>query len=216
MPRFKVPEVTVERLCIYLRALDKFTEDTILSSRGLATLVGTTDAQIRKDLAYFGGFGIPGQGYQVGKLREEISRILALDRMWKIAIVGAGKLGTALVGYPGLKKRKEFKIVAIFDNDPRKIGQKIEGIEIFPVERIAQIISELEVKIGVITTPASAAQKIAEMLVEGGVEGILNFAPVRLIVPDKVKIKNVDLSMELEVLSYFLAKQIKEKRKVKE
>ncbi|RLE11725.1 redox-sensing transcriptional repressor Rex [Candidatus Aerophobetes bacterium] len=213
MPRFKIPEITIERLSIYLRALSKFSDDSIISSQGLAEIVGTTGAQVRKDLAYFGEFGIPGQGYQVGKLRDEISHILALDRSWRLALVGAGKLGTALLAYPGFK-RKEFQIVVVFDNDPNKVGKKIGGKVIQGVEEIRKLLPQYGVKIGIITTPAEAAQDVADELVEGGVEGILNFAPVRIMVPEGVKLKNVDLSMELEILSYFISHQIKG-RKVK-
>ncbi|HHF98470.1 MAG TPA: redox-sensing transcriptional repressor Rex [Candidatus Aerophobetes bacterium] len=206
MPRFKIPDITIERLSIYLRALSKFTDDTILSSQGLARLVGTTAAQVRKDLAYFGEFGIPGQGYRVGKLREEITHILALDRSWRLVLVGVGKLGAALLAYPGFR-RKEFQIVAVFDNDPKKIGRKIEGKVVQDVEIMERVLPEMEVKIGIITTPAEAAQDVADRLVRGGVKGILNFAPVRIMVPDEIKLKNVDLSMELEILSYFISYQ---------
>jgi len=206
MPRFRVPEITVERLSIYLRALKKFPEEKVLSSQELAELVGTTDAQVRKDITYFGEFGIPGQGYHVGKLKEEITHILALDREWELALVGVGKLGTALLAYPGFKK-KEFRIRAIFDNDPKKIGIRIEGLIVRSVEKISETLSRYGIKIGIITTPAEAAQDVADRLVRGGVEGILNFAPVRIIVPEKVKLKNVDLSMELETLSYFLSER---------
>jgi len=214
VPRFKVPDVTIERLSIYLRALGKITDDSVLSSQGLGALVGTTDAQVRKDLAYFGEFGIPGQGYHVGKLKEEIIHILALDREWRLALVGAGKLGTALLAYPGFK-RKEFKIVAVFDNDPKKIGRKIGRITIQPVEEMEGILIKHEVKIGIITTPAEAAQSAVDKLVRGGVKGILNFAPTHLQVSEDVKVKNVDLSMELETLSYFLSMELKEKRKAR-
>ena len=212
MPRFRVPEVTVQRLSIYLRALSRFDDDSVLSSQALAELVGTTDAQVRKDLAYFGDFGIPGQGYPVAKLKEEIARILALDRSWRLALVGVGKLGTALLAYPGFKK-VEFQIAAVFDSDPQKIGKEAEGLIIQDVEKMGSVLPRYEVKIGIITTPAEAAQKAADRLVEGGVEAILNFAPVRLTVAENVKLKNVDLSMELETLSYFLSKEIREPRK---
>lgn len=208
MPRFKVPEVTIERLSIYLRALEKFTDDSVISSQGLAVLVGTTDTQVRKDLAYFGEFGIPGQGYEAGKLKEEIVRILALDCEWRLALVGVGKLGAALLAYPGFK-RKEFKVVAAFDNDPEKTGKKVEEITIQPVERIYEVLPHYKIKIGIITTPAGAAQDVADKLVKSGVEGILNFAPAYLQVPEKIKVKNVDLSMELETLSYFLSTEAK-------
>lgn len=211
MPGFKVPEITIQRLSIYLRALKKFTDEGILSSQGLARLVGTTAAQVRKDLAYFGEFGIPGQGYNIGKLKQEIRHILALTQEWRLALVGAGKLGTALLAYPGFK-REEFKIIAVFDNDPKKIGKKVEGITIEPVEKITDILLEYEVKIGILTTPADVAQSVVDKMIEGGVRGILNFAPVHLKIPEKIKLKNVDLSMELEALSYFLAKEAKHRK----
>lgn len=210
MSRFKVPEVTIERLSIYLRALGKFTEDTVLSSQSLAALVGATAAQVRKDLAYFGEFGIPGQGYHVGKLRQEVAHILALDRRWRLALVGAGKLGTALLAYPGFK-REEFQIVVVFDNDPRKVGKKVEGLKIQPVEKINEVLPQDDIKVGIITTPAEAAQQVADELIEGGVKGILNFAPAHINVPEGIKLKNVDLSMEVESLSYFLSRRARER-----
>ena len=205
MPRFRVPEVTVERLSIYLRALKKFSDDRIISSQDLAEIVGTTDAQVRKDFAYFGEFGIPGQGYRVGKLKEEIIHILALDKKWSLALVGVGKLGSALLAYPGFR-REEFKIKLAFDVDPGKIGKIIEGVRVEDAKRIPEILSSNQIEVGIITTPAEVAQEIAEKLVEGGVRGILNFAPVRLVIPENIKLKNVDLSMELETLVYFLSR----------
>lgn len=204
MPKFKIPEVTVERLSIYLRAIKKFHEDEILSSQGLAELVGTSDGQVRKDLAYFGEFGVPGQGYKVGKLIEEISHILGLDKDQRIALVGVGKLGSALLGYPGFKG-KGFKIKAAFDNDPSKVGKTWQGVTIQNVQKIPRFVSQEKIHIGIITTPAApAAQEAADKLVEGGVKGILNFAPTRIVVPAHVKLRNVDLAIQLEGLSYFL------------
>ncbi|TET62391.1 redox-sensing transcriptional repressor Rex [Candidatus Aerophobetes bacterium] len=203
MPRFKIPEITVERLSIYLRAIKKFHEDEILSSQGLAELVGTSDGQVRKDLAYFGEFGVPGQGYKVGKLIEEISHILGLDKDQRIALVGVGKLGSALLAYPGFKG-KGFKIKAAFDNDPSKVGKTWQGVTIQSVQKIARVISQEKIDIGIITTPAPATQEVANKLVEGGVKGILNFAPTRIVVPAHVKLRNVDLAIQLEGLSYFL------------
>ena len=203
MPRFKIPEITVERLSIYLRAIKKFHEDEILSSQGLAELVGTSDGQVRKDLAYFGEFGVPGQGYKVSKLIEEISHILGLDKDQRIALVGVGKLGSALLGYPGFKG-KGFKIKAAFDNDPSKVGKTWQGVTIQSVQKIARVISQEKIDIGIITTPAPATQEVANKLVEGGVKGILNFAPTRIVVPAHIKLRNVDLAIQLEGLSYFL------------
>jgi len=206
MPKFKVPEVTVERLSIYLRAIKRLNEESILSSQELANLLETSDGQERKDLADIGGFGVPGQGYKVGKLKKEIRHILGLDTTWGMALVGVGNLGRALLIYPGFK-RNEFEIRASFDKDPSKIGKVWQGVEVQDVENIPQILPLKEIKIGIITTPASAAQEVADKLVKGGVKGILNFAPTRISIPKEVKLKNVDLSMQLENLSYFLAKR---------
>lgn len=206
MPKFKVPEVTIERLSIYLRAIKRLNEESILSSQELANLLETSDGQVRKDLAYFGEFGVPGQGYKVGKLKKEIRHILGLDTTWGMALVGVGNLGRALLIYPGFKK-KEFEIRAAFDKDPSKIGKVWQEVEVQDIENIPQILPLKEIKIGIITTPASAAQEVADKLVKGGVRGILNFAPTRISIPKEVKLKNVDLSMQLENLSYFLNKR---------
>lgn len=206
MPRFKVPEATVERLSVYLRSIKRLDNERVLPSQELAELVGTSDGQVRKDLAYFGEFGVPGQGYRVGTLKEEISRILGVDRVWRIALVGMGKLGAALLAYPGFK-RQGFEIKVAFDNDLSKIGKVWQGVKIEDVEKIPQILFEQEIKMGIIATPAQAAQAVASELVEGGVKAILNFAPVRIVVPDRVKLRNVDLSIELEALSYFLGRK---------
>ncbi len=206
MPRFKVPEATVERLSVYLRSIKRLDNERVLPSQELAELVGTSDGQVRKDLAYFGEFGVPGQGYRVGTLKEEISRILGVDRAWRIALVGMGKLGAALLAYPGFK-RQGFEIKVAFDNDLSKIGKVWQGVKIEDVEKIPQILFEQEIKMGIIATPAQAAQAVASKLIEGGVKAILNFAPVRIVVPDRVKLRNVDLSIELEALSYFLGRK---------
>ena len=203
MPRFKVPEATVERLSVYLRSMKRLNDERILPSQELANLVGTSDGQVRKDLAYFGEFGVPGQGYRVGTLKEEISRILGVDKTWYIALVGTGNLGAALLAYTGFK-RQGFEIKVAFDNDLSKIGKVWQGVRIEDVEKIPQVLAEQEIKMGIIATPAPAAQQVVNKLIEGGVKGILNFAPVRIVVPDKVKLKNVDLSIGLESLSYFL------------
>jgi redox-sensing transcriptional repressor len=205
MPRFKVPEVTVQRLSIYLRAIKDLEEDKILSSQELADLVRTSDGQVRKDFAYFGEFGVPGQGYKIGKIKQEVRHILGLDSTWGIAIVGIGNLGAALLTYPGFK-REEFEIRAAFDKDESKVEKVWRGIRVQHVDRIPEVLSKKQIKIGVITTPATAAQEVADKLAKGGVKGILNFAPVRISVAKEIRLKNVDLSMQLETLSYFLRK----------
>jgi len=202
---FKAPEVTVQRLSLYLRALEKLPNNSVLSSKQFSKWIGVPDNQIRKDLAYFGYFGIRGRGYKVEKLKEEIIRILSLNQKKELAIVGVGKLGTALLAYPGFKKDK-FQVKLAFDNNPEKIGKTLEGVKIHDVEKIPRLLPRYKVKIGIITTPASAAQYAANKLIEGKVEGILNFAPIRLITPDNVRVKNVDLSMLLEILSFYLSR----------
>ena len=206
MPRFRVPEATVERLSVYLRSIKRLKDERVLPSQELAELVGTSDGQVRKDLAYFGEFGVPGQGYRVGTLKEEISRILGVDRVWSIALVGMGNLGAALLAYPGFK-RQGFEIKVAFDNDLSKIGKVWQGVRIEDVDKIPQVLAEQEIKMGIIATPAQAAQAVASKLIEGGAKAILNFAPVRIVVPDRVKLRNVDLSIELEALSYFLGRK---------
>ncbi len=209
MFRLKVPTATIERLSLYLRTLRGLDEERVIPSQELADLVGTSDAQIRKDLTYFGEFGVPGQGYRVGILRGEISRILGVDKTWWTALVGTGNLGAALLAYPGFK-RQGFRIKVAFENDLSKIGKMWQGVMIEDVEKIPQILAEQEIKIGIITTPAKAAQDVANRLIAGGVEGILNFAPTTISVPETVKLKNVDLSIELEGLSYFLGEKEEE------
>jgi len=205
MPGSNVPEVTVERLSIYLRALRKIPDERILSSHEFAKLVGTTDAQIRRDLSYFGGFGIPSQGYRIDKLKQEIIHILGLDRKRSLALVGVGKLGSALLGYPGFRK-DEFQIKLAFDNDPEKIGKAVGKIIIQDIKKILELLPRHKVKIGIITTSAQAAQDTADKLVEGKVEGILNFTPACcLAIPDKIKLKNVDLSILVETLSFLVS-----------
>ena len=147
--------------------------------------------------------GILNLGYKVGKLKEEISHILGLDRNPGIALVGVGKLGSALLAYPGFKS-EEFKIKAAFDNDPSKMGRTWQGVTIQDVKKIPQVISREKIDLGIITTPVPAAQEVANKLIEGGVKGILNFTPTRIVVPDHVKLRNVDLAIQLEGLSYFL------------
>ncbi len=204
MQRFKIPEITVERLSIYLRIAKKLNDSDIFSSQRLAELVGTSDGQVRKDLAYFGEFGVPGQGYKVDRLKQEISRILGLDRDQGIALVGVGKLGSALLDSPRFRS-KELRIRTAFDSDPSKVGKTRQGVKIQEMDAMSKVISQEKIEIGIITTPTAAAHEVANRLIEAGIKAILNFAPTRIVVPDYVKLKNVDFSIQLEGLSYFLA-----------
>jgi redox-sensing transcriptional repressor len=201
----KVPEATIMRLSVYSRYLSQLEKRGIItiSSGEIAEGVGVSPAQVRKDLAYFGEFGTRGVGYNVRDLHRHIMRILGLNTNWPIVIVGAGNLGTALCLYGGFRERG-FRIVGMFDNNPDKIGYRLNGIEVYAVDKIPEIVVNKRVQIGVITVPAENAQEVANMLVKAKVKGILNFAPRIINVPKEVELRHVDLSVNLEVLTYNL------------
>ena len=202
-PRGRIPRPTVKRLSLYLRELEARAdaEQQTLSSKQLGAALGLTDAQVRKDLAYFGQFGHPGVGYRVGELTARLRQILRADRTWNAVVVGAGNIGRALMAHQRFR-RKGFDVVAVFDNDPRVIGQDVGGRRVRPLEDLAQIVADCDVKIGIVTVPADAAQHAADALIEAGVLGILNFAPVRLDVHDAVSVTSVDFSVALEQLAF--------------
>jgi len=201
----RIAEAAVARLCSYNRALDELDREgaEIISSDELGERTGYNAAQIRKDLSCFGEFGKVGRGYYVKELKEAISQILGIDRMWNVALVGAGNLGSALLAYPGFRERG-FKIVAVFDNDLRKIGKKWEDVTLQDISEMSEKIKEQDIQIGIIAVPAEAAQQVADMLVFSGIRAILNFAPARIVVPEGVELRTAELSSELECLSYFL------------
>lgn len=198
-----VPEPVVRRLCQYLRELETLAERGVgkVSSGQMARDLHVTDAQIRKDLAYFGQFGRPGVGYLVEPLRDELRRILGTDRPLNVIVVGAGDLGRALLRYRGFR-RKGFHLVAAFDVTKSKIGRKIGTVPVYHIDRLPEVIREQDVKLAVLAVPAEAAQSVAEALCEAGVRGILNFAPTTLETPDDVAVRLVDLAAHLEQLSF--------------
>jgi len=204
----KISELTTARLSIYLRCLNTLHAAGIktISSQSLAEQFNLNSAQIRKDLGYFGEFGVRGVGYYVEDLRDHITKILGLDNPHRVGIVGAGRLGTALANYNGFG-RSNFTVVALFDNDTQKIGKRIgEGkVLVHDVEKIAEIIRAEAIDIVVISVPARVAQKVLNQVMSAGVKAVLNFAPVSLQSRRGVKVKTVDLSTSLESLSYFLA-----------
>jgi redox-sensing transcriptional repressor len=202
----KVAESTVRRLSLYLRFLEEFEGQGIatVSSGALASRGGTTSAQVRKDLSFFGSFGKRGLGYPVPALADRLREILGLKRRYLVAMIGAGKIGSALVQYRGFKQRG-FDIVAIFDADPSKIGKQWNGLTVQDVATLERELSRNPVDMAVLVTPADAAQPVTDRLVALGVKSILNFAPVQLVVPDDVVVKTVNLALELETLSYALA-----------
>ncbi len=201
----KVSESTIRRLSLYLRFLEEFEERGIatVSSAALAGRGGTTSAQVRKDLSFFGSFGKRGMGYSVPELARRLREILGLGERYPLALIGAGKIGSALVQHSGFKERG-FDIVAIFDNDPEKVGQVWNGLVIDDITRLEDVLRDRPVKMAVITTPAEVAQEVADRVSSLGVRAILNFAPVQLRLPEDVTVKTVNLALELETLSYAL------------
>jgi redox-sensing transcriptional repressor len=203
----KIPEMTIRRLSVYTRCLLQLEEDGVktVSSQELAERFNLNSAQVRKDLAYFGEFGVRGIGYYVSGLKAELQRILGLDREWAVALIGFGNLGSALFHYRGFA-RQGFKIVAIFDDDREKVGRSVGGVPILAGADLAREVRERGIQIAILAVPAETAQGVAEQLVAAGIKAILNFAPARLKVPRDVRLKDVDLSIELETLSFYLAK----------
>ncbi len=201
----KIAESTVRRLSLYLRFLEEFEEQgaSTVSSEALATRGGTTSAQVRKDLSFFGSFGKRGLGYQVHELAGQLRDILGLTRRYRVAVIGAGKIGSALVQYRGFGQRG-FDIVAIYDADPAKIGHPWNGLKVRDIENLEHDLPSLDVDLAVIATPGEAAQPMADRLVRAGIKALLNFAPVQLTVADEVILKSVNLVLELELLSYAL------------
>jgi redox-sensing transcriptional repressor len=201
----KVAESTVRRLSLYLRFLEEFEEQGIdtISSEALASRGGTTSAQVRKDLSFFGSFGKRGLGYAVPELGSRLREILGLQRRYRVAMIGAGKIGSALVQYRGFRQRG-FDIVAIFDVDPGKIGRQWNGLTVQDISGLEAELQRRPVDMAVLVTPAEAAQPVTDRLVQLGVRAILNFAPLQLAVPNDVVVKTVNLALELETLSYAL------------
>ena len=199
--------MTIRRLSVYTRCLLQLEEDGIktISSQELAERFNLNSAQVRKDLAYFGEFGVRGIGYYVSGLKAELQKILGLDREWAVALVGLGNLGAALFRYKGFG-RQGFRIVAIFDDDPAKAGRELDRVPIFLSRDLAREVKARGIQIAIVAVPADSAQAVTDQLVAAGIKAVLNFAPARLKVPRDVRLKDVDLSIELETLSFYLAK----------
>ena len=203
----KIPEMTIRRLSVYTRCLLQLEEDGVktISSQELAERFSLNSAQVRKDLAYFGEFGVRGIGYYVSGLKAELQRILGLDREWAVALVGFGNLGSALFHYKGFG-RQGFRIALVIDDDPAKIGREIDAVPIVSSRDMAREIKARGIQIAIVAVPPEAAQTVTEQLAAAGIKAVLNFAPTRLRVTRDVRLKNVDLSIELETLSFYLAK----------
>jgi redox-sensing transcriptional repressor len=193
----------VQRLPLYLHCLDECDGDGRVSSSELAAQAGVNAAKVRKDLSYLGSYGVRGVGYEVEHLKFEIKRTLGLTQVWRLAIVGIGNLGTALASYDGFRGQG-FEIVGLFDIDEDRIGTRVMEQTVEPIRNLAAAVAERLVDIAVIATPRESAQEVADVLAESGIKSILNFAPIVVKLPDDVEVRRVDLSTELQVLSYHL------------
>ncbi len=203
-----VPEASITRLSLYVRELSRLSSQRIgfVSSRLLAKQLGLTDAQVRRDLSYFGQFGTSGRGYEVHRLYDKLTAILGVaDRTWNVALAGAGNLGSALLAYRGFSERG-FVFRVVVDTDPQKVGRQVQGITIASARQLSELVKKRQVHIGLIAVPVEAAQAACDQMVLGGVRAILNFAPVHLDVPPQVSVRVVDLATELESLAYYLAR----------
>ncbi len=210
MPRGEDPEprlsrASVGRLSLYLRRLEALLRGgaTKVSSGALGEALGVTDAQVRKDLAYLGHLGHPGIGYAAPELVAAIRRALGIDREWRVALAGVGNLGRALLRYRGFAERG-FRVVALFDADPTKVRQRVDGLEVHPPDEMAHLLPALGVELGVLTVPAEAAQAVADAMVTAGVRGLLTFAPGVLRLPAGVSVVSVDLTVQLEQLAFLV------------
>lgn len=203
--RSKPSDSTIRRLSLYLRALEGLEAEgeATVSSELLAERVGTTAAQVRKDLSHFGSFGKRGLGYQVTPLQARLQDILGLGRRWPVVLVGAGRIGSALFEYPHFGARG-FEIVTILDRDPNKVGQRWGGVEISHISELESLVRGAGVELAILTVPREGAQEVAEALVTAGVRGILNFAPTQLRLPPEIEVNDVNLALELEALSFAL------------
>jgi redox-sensing transcriptional repressor len=201
----RIPDMVIRLVSIYSRVLSILVDKgvDIISSDELGKLSGCPGTQVRKDLAYFGQFGTRGVGYNISDLKSKVTKILGMSERWKVALVGVGNLGSAFIAHEGFR-RYGFDIIISFDTDKNKVGKIYNNVEIKDVSELKQVISEMNIKIVIITVPAQFAQKVADLLVDAGIKAILNFAPITISVPKNVILRNVDLSLELEALSFFL------------
>lgn len=201
----EAPDIVVGRLPIYLRALTFMAEDgqEITSSQELSEKLGISSAQIRKDLSHFGEFGKQGTGYEITYLRDQLKRILHVERTWPVALVGYGDLGHALADYAGFAP-KGFEIVAVFDNAPTKIGQQVAGKKVTDLSDLPSVVRDKNIKVAIVAVPSTAAQQVADMLVESGIKALLNYAPINISVPADVQVQYIDPAAHLQHMTYYL------------
>ncbi len=203
----EIPDIVIGRLPIYLRELTRMAregEKTTTSSHDLGKRLGISSAQIRKDLSHFGEFGKQGTGYHIGYLIEQLNEILHLTREWEVAVIGAGYLGHALVQYNGFQHRG-FKITCVFDNNPDKVGNTVNGLTIHSVSELEEVIRQREIEIAIIAVPVGVAQEITDRLVSAGVRALLSYAPVHLVVPEGVEVSYSDPVVQMQRMTYYLS-----------
>jgi redox-sensing transcriptional repressor len=200
-----VPDIVIGRLPVYLRALNHLLDEgqQIIASQDLAERLGISSAQIRKDLSHFGEFGKQGMGYDVAHLRAQLKRILQVEGLHEMALVGAGDLGHAIVYYGGFEGRG-FRVACVFDNNPQKIGRRLGNFEIFDVAQLAERVREMDIKIAIVAVPAGAAQSAVDTLVQGGIKAILNYAPISVTTPPDVHVQYIDPVIHLQRMTYYL------------
>jgi len=205
MSQDQVPEIVVDRLPLYLRMLEflKKEDKAITSSQELADRLGLSSAQIRKDLSYFGGFGKQGTGYAIDYLIKQLRQILHVDRVWDVALIGAGDLGRALAHYQGFEQQG-FRLVAIFDNAPKKIGTAVGDLHVQDMAELPRLVREKTIRVAILAVPADAAATVAAKLVELGICAILNYAPITLNVPPNVRVYHIDPVIGLQNMAYYL------------
>jgi len=207
MTNIIVPDIVIDRLPRYLQTLNQMAKEGLhtVSSSVLAARLSTTAAQIRKDLSYFGGFGKQGTGYHIYDLIEELQKILNLDQIWRVAVVGAGNLGRALTQYPGFPRRG-IEIKLLFDIDPKVIGTQVGTVTVQHVDFLETEIRHHEIKIGILAVPPDLAQQIADRMIDAGIEGILNYTPFTLVLPESVRILDIDPVLQLQTMMYYIGK----------
>jgi redox-sensing transcriptional repressor len=202
----EIPDIVISRLPVYLRALERLSQEgfEVTSSHELGRRLGISSAQIRKDLSHFGGFGKQGTGYRIDFLKDQLRQVLKVEREWKVALIGAGDLGSAIARYRGFKDRG-FHITCVFDASDDKVGKKIGTFLVEPMASLETVIREKGVRIAMIAVPAEVAQAVADRLIASGVKAILNYAPINLKVPDDVHVQYIDPVLHLQRMTYYLA-----------
>lgn len=205
MTQKTIPDIVIGRLPLYLRALQRMDQEgrNVTSSQELGELLGISAAQIRKDLSQFGEFGKQGTGYNIEYLIEQLKKILKLDQVWDVAVVGAGDVGHALANYKGFENRG-FRVTMIFDNDPEIIGNKLGKFTVKDSKQMGKIIREAGIKVAMLTVPAEVAQNVTDELIDAGIKAILNYAPIRLSAPPNIRVQHIDPATHLQRMTYYL------------